>query len=129
MKIVYFDMCAIPLFLMILLVCHSRKMTRGNANRLFILVVLDKSMLDEVFSVNGWMILEHTIRMMQSIGKQIVAEGAETGEVVEILKGMNCDHIQGYFFSQPLPAEEFVRLIREPCAGAAAPADGDEQGK
>ena len=40
MSIIYFDICAIPLFLMILFVCHSRKMTKGNANRLFITVVL-----------------------------------------------------------------------------------------
>ena len=39
MKIIYFDICAIPLFLIILFICYSRKMTRGNANRLFIAVV------------------------------------------------------------------------------------------
>lgn len=36
MRIIYFDLCAIPLFLMILLICHARKMTKGTANRLFI---------------------------------------------------------------------------------------------
>ena len=36
MRIIYFDICAIPLFLMILAICFSRKMTKGNANRLFI---------------------------------------------------------------------------------------------
>ena len=40
MRIIYFDLCAIPLFLMILLICHARKMTKGTANRLFISVVL-----------------------------------------------------------------------------------------
>ena len=40
MSIIYFDICSIPLFLMILLICWSRKMTRGSANQLFILVVL-----------------------------------------------------------------------------------------
>ena len=40
MSIVYFDICSIPLFLMILFVCFSRKMTKGSANQLFILTVL-----------------------------------------------------------------------------------------
>ena len=40
MSIIYFDICAIPLFLMILFVCFSRKMTQGSTNRLFIATVL-----------------------------------------------------------------------------------------
>ena len=40
MGIIYFDICSIPLFLIILFVCYSRKMTRGAANQLFILLVL-----------------------------------------------------------------------------------------
>ena len=54
----------------------------------------DKTMLDEVQTDNGRKILEYTIRMMQSIGKKLVAEGAETAEEVEILKKMKCDYIQ-----------------------------------
>ena len=77
------------------------------------LIKIDKSMLDEVGSVNGRMILEHTVRMMQSIGKQLVVEGAETEEVVDTLKTMNCDYIQGFYFSRPLPAEQFVRFMKE----------------
>jgi hypothetical protein len=40
MNIIYFDICAIPLFLMILFICYSRRMTKGSANLLFISVVL-----------------------------------------------------------------------------------------
>ena len=36
MKEIYFEICAIPLFIMILIVCCSRKMTKGKANRLFL---------------------------------------------------------------------------------------------
>lgn len=84
------------------------------------LIKLDKSMLDEVSSVNGRRILEHTMRMMQSIGKQLVAEGAETADEVEILKSMNCDYIQGFYFSRPLPADEFIRCVRERNGSAAS---------
>ena len=76
-------------------------------------VKIDKSMLDEVFSENGRKILEYTVRMMQSIGKQLIAEGAETRDMVEILNCMGCDYIQGYYFSRPLPEEEFISFIKE----------------
>ena len=75
------------------------------------LIKIDKSMLDEVASTNGRMILEHTVRMMQSIEKQLVVEGAETREAVDILESMDCDYIQGFYFSRPLPADEFIRFI------------------
>ena len=39
MGIIYFDICAIPLFLIILLVCIHRRMFKGSANRLFLWVV------------------------------------------------------------------------------------------
>ena len=77
------------------------------------LIKIDKSMLDEVVSANGRMILEHTVRMMQSIDKQLVAEGAETRDEVDMLELMDCDYIQGFYFSKPLPAEEFVRFLEE----------------
>ena len=40
MSIVYFDICSIPLFLIILLVCFTRKMIKGLANQLFITLVI-----------------------------------------------------------------------------------------
>lgn len=79
------------------------------------LVKIDKSMLDEISSPNGRIILEHTVHMMQSIGKQLVIEGAETLEVVQALERMGCDYIQGYFFSRPLPADEFLRSMEAQC--------------
>ena len=69
-------------------------------------------MLDESATENGRKILEHTVRMMQSIGKQLVAEGAETREAVDMLRDMDCDYVQGYYYSRPLPADEFVRFLK-----------------
>lgn len=77
------------------------------------LIKIDKSMLDEVSTENGRMILQYTVRMMQSIGKQLVVEGAETRDVIRILEDMGCDYIQGFYFSRPLPADDFIRFIEE----------------
>jgi EAL domain-containing protein (putative c-di-GMP-specific phosphodiesterase class I) len=36
----------------------------------------------------------------------------ETKEQMELLKSIDCDIIQGYYFSKPLPPEEFCKLFR-----------------
>ena len=46
----------------------------------------------------------------------VVAEGVETGKQLEILREGKCDLVQGYYFSRPLPAEEFERLIEKEIA-------------
>lgn len=77
------------------------------------LVKIDKSMLDEISSDNGRIILEQTIQMMQRIGKRIVTEGAETAESVEMLRIMGCDYIQGFYYSKPLPPTEFLEFMKQ----------------
>lgn len=77
------------------------------------IVKIDKSMLDETTSRNGKIILEHTVRMMKSIGKELVAEGAENESDVNLLKDLHCDYIQGFFFSKPLPADDFVAFLKQ----------------
>ena len=46
----------------------------------------------------------------------VVAEGVETEGQLAILRSGNCDLVQGYFFSRPLPPEEFEQLIRRELA-------------
>ena len=57
----------------------------------------------------------HMVRMIlemaQFLGLPVVAEGAETKEQYQLLKEMGCNYIQGYYFSKPVPAEEFEKLI------------------
>ena len=81
----------------------------------FKLIKIDKSLVDDSSSENGKKILEHTIRMMQSIGKELVIEGAETADVVEAIKRMNCDHIQGFYYSHPLPKEDYIKFVQKNC--------------
>jgi EAL domain-containing protein (putative c-di-GMP-specific phosphodiesterase class I) len=43
----------------------------------------------------------------------VVAEGVETEEQLKILREGGCDLVQGYYFSRPLPPEEFEQLIEK----------------
>ena len=43
----------------------------------------------------------------------VIAEGVETEEQLRALKEMGCDLVQGYYFSRPVPPEEFEELIRK----------------
>ena len=44
---------------------------------------------------------------------KVVAEGVETADQVELLKEMECDNIQGFYYSRPLPKAEFVKKSAE----------------
>lgn len=51
------------------------------------------------------------IAMSKELGLQVVAEGVELEEQLDYLRQHDCDVIQGFLFSKPLPAEEFIRLL------------------
>jgi diguanylate cyclase (GGDEF)-like protein len=53
------------------------------------------------------------IEIAGSLGIETVAEGVETPEHAEILSSMGCDVLQGYLFSKPLPAQDFIRFARK----------------
>ncbi len=57
-------------------------------------------------------IVKAVILLAKTFGLKTVAEGTETKEQVEVLKGLGCDFAQGYYFSPPLPPEEFESYIR-----------------
>ncbi len=48
------------------------------------------------------------VSMASSLGLTTVAEGVETREQLDILKDLGCRYIQGYYFSRPVPAEQFA---------------------
>ena len=52
------------------------------------------------------------LQLAEDLGMRTVAEGAENVQQVEILQAMGCRLIQGYYFSQPLPAPQLQELIR-----------------
>jgi len=51
------------------------------------------------------------IQLAHSLNLKVVAEGVETEEQLEVLKQHGCDLVQGFLFSRPLAAEDFVLLF------------------
>jgi diguanylate cyclase (GGDEF)-like protein/PAS domain S-box-containing protein len=63
-------------------------------------------------------IVAAVISMGKTLGYRIIAEGVETGEQVAFLQAQRCGEGQGYYFSPPLIAEQFGRLLASGRAGA-----------
>ncbi len=53
------------------------------------------------------------VTMAKQLRQEIVAEGVETPEQMQFLRDLGCDQLQGYLFSQPVPASEFAAMLRD----------------
>ncbi|HEA26368.1 MAG TPA: EAL domain-containing protein, partial [Ectothiorhodospiraceae bacterium] len=58
-------------------------------------------------------IVKAIISMAKSLQLNVVAEGVETQEQLAFLKANDCESVQGYLFSKPLPADEFMQYIKD----------------
>ena len=56
-------------------------------------------------------ILFSIIQMAKALDMNIVGEGVETQNQYELLASMGCDSIQGYYFSKPIPSDEFAVML------------------
>lgn len=73
---------------------------------------LDKKLIDKIGVHKGEALLKHIIEFCKDMGIFIVAEGVETKEQVDFLRALDCRCIQGYFYSKPLPIDEFENFLR-----------------
>lgn len=73
---------------------------------------IDKAFIDNIVTnTRDLAIVEAMIDLSHKLGIQVVAEGVEQKEQVVLLKTINCDFIQGYFFSKPMPAIELETYL------------------
>ena len=85
---------------------------------MFSKMLVDTLKLDMVFlrelQENGgnYDILTFIIRLAKNFNLQVVAEGIETIEQMEFLKGLGCDIGQGYYFARPMPMGEFEEYLQ-----------------
>lgn len=76
-------------------------------------IKLDKSLVDYVGNENGEKLLKFIVQLVQSLGMKITAEGVEYKEQLDFLENLNCDDIQGFYFSKPLMLADFSAKLTE----------------
>lgn len=96
----------------------------GNANLNYLLefrfdiAKIDKFVLWNAFQNPKYMeTLECTIQMLKQLGVRMVMEGVETEEQKKKLEELKCDYFQGYYFSRPLPPEQFINYLNNCSVG------------
>lgn len=74
---------------------------------------IDKSFVDDIHMKDSNAVIVRTIIALgHNLGLDVIAEGVEHQAQYEFLQAHGCDQIQGYYFSKPVPPEEFERMMR-----------------
>lgn len=79
---------------------------------------IDKLKIDQSFvrgvakDADDEAITKAIISLSRNLGLRVIAEGVETEEQLAFLRSAGCEEIQGYYYSRPLPEEDFVKFLR-----------------
>jgi diguanylate cyclase (GGDEF)-like protein/PAS domain S-box-containing protein len=88
-------------------------------------VKIDQSFVRDIDSdQNSAAIAEGVIAMAHRLKLSVTAEGVETVAQLDILRDSGCDLAQGYLFSKPIPAEEFMHLLKNTPTDEISAAEG-----
>ena len=83
---------------------------------------VDQSFVHQIGAGGGdTAIVTAVLGMARSLNLRVVAEGVETKAELDFLRSHDCDAVQGYYFSKPVPAEDFVKLLGRGIPVASAP--------
>ena len=80
----------------------------------FDILKLDKSLAGSDDDARGQVVLENILHMAQELSMTTVCEGVEDKNIVDNLRNMGCNIIQGYYFDKPLPESEFASRLESP---------------
>lgn len=73
-------------------------------------IKIDQSLIRN-FLENDAPIIKYTLNLANELKMNVVAEGVETDKEFVFLRQNGCDQIQGYFFSRPVPPEDYIKLF------------------
>ncbi|MBN2221864.1 MAG: EAL domain-containing protein, partial [Vallitaleaceae bacterium] len=80
----------------------------------FHVLKIDKSFVDRLVDQEiEAAIVDSIIKLVERLDLEIIAEGVETEEQLEILRKTSCNYIQGYVYSRPISQEKVLQLIQE----------------
>jgi diguanylate cyclase (GGDEF)-like protein/PAS domain S-box-containing protein len=73
---------------------------------------IDQSFVRQIDSAGGdTTIVAAVIALARSLKLRVIAEGAEVSAELKFLRAHHCDEVQGYYFSRPVVAEQFAKLL------------------
>jgi diguanylate cyclase (GGDEF)-like protein len=72
---------------------------------------IDKSLIDYIGNIDGDLMIKHTISLAKDLGMHVTAEGVENEQQAVFLLEQNCDSIQGFYYSRPLPEAQFEEML------------------
>lgn len=76
-------------------------------------IKLDRQFLMDEENESSTDFIKYLINMIKHLGYKTIAEGVETKEQEEMLKGANCDMVQGYYYARPMPIANFREFLVE----------------
>ena len=74
------------------------------------IIKIDKSFVDRI-GKNDKNIIDYILNIAKELNLKTIAEGVETEEQVKYLSKRGCNIIQGYYYSKPLPEDEFEEYM------------------
>ena len=78
------------------------------------IVKFDKQMTNAYFeNQRAKYVMDATIQMIHGMNLKIVSEGIETAEQYQAMEALGISYIQGFYFSKPLPEQEFLQFLRD----------------
>lgn len=77
------------------------------------IVKIDKTLVDGISTPGGMSVLKNTVNMLKDINMELVVEGVEDKETLDRIVAMDCDYVQGYYYSKPISTEEFIDFLKE----------------
>jgi diguanylate cyclase (GGDEF)-like protein len=74
---------------------------------------IDKSFIAKLADSRNIILIDSIINLSHKMNLKVIAEGVENSEQLEIMKKLNCDEIQGYYFYKALPVDQFEKILEE----------------
>ena len=72
---------------------------------------IDKSIIDTINEERGELLIKELLSLSKQMNMKVIAEGVESKDQADFLKENGCDAIQGYYYSKPLPQNEFEEYL------------------
>lgn len=86
------------------------------------IIKLDMAFLRGKIGGRGGIIISSIVRMANWLGTPVIVEGVETQEQADYMRSIGCEYIQGYFYSRPIPEQDFYEKLKHNKTSRTIPA-------